>query len=133
MSEQDNVAILKRAYEFWGENKEKAFENWMDLMSDDVKLESVADGCKGLEFSKSCTCKEDVLRYFHELASNWEMIDYKVNEFIAQGNRVVAVGKCHWRYRMTEKQVETPKIDIITMKDSKIVDFYEIYDTAKAL
>ena len=33
----------------------------------------------------------------------------------------------------TGKIVETPKVDIITMEDSKIVDFFELYDTAKAL
>ena len=61
------------------------------------------------------------------------MIHYTVNEYIAQGDRVVAVGHCKWRHRKTGRDVETPKVDIITMKDSKMVDFYELYDTAKAI
>ena len=133
MSEEDNVAILKKAYEYWNENKEKAFENWMDLMSEDINFRSIADGASGMEFSRPCNCKSDVLRYFQELAGEWEMIHYTVNEYIAQGDRVVAVGHCKWRHRKTGRDVETPKVDIITMKDSKMVDFYELYDTAKAI
>ena len=133
MIEDNNVAILKEAYHFWNVNKEKAFENWMDLMADDIKLESIADGAKGLEFSRCCNCKNDVLRYFQELAEEWEMIHYTINEYIAQGDRVVAVGTCGWKHRKTAKVVDTPKADIIRMKDSKIVEFYEFYDTAKTI
>ena len=133
MSEENNVAILKKAYQYWDDNREQAFENWMNLMSEDVKFESIADGAKGMEFTRSCNCKNDVLGYFQELAAEWEMIHYTVNEYIAQGDRIVALGTCGWRHRKTGKEVDTPKADIIRMKDSKIVDFYEFYDTAKAI
>ena len=133
MSEKGNVAILKEAYEYWNTNKEQAFENWMDLLSDDVQFKSLADGHKGMEFTRSCHCKNDVLGYFKELAGEWEMIQYKIDEYIAQGDRVVAIGSCHWRYVKTGKEVKTPKVDIITMKDSKIIDFFELYDTARAI
>ena len=133
MSETDNIAVLKEAYQYWNNNKEKAFENWMDMMSDDVKFESIADGASGMEFTRSCNCKNDVLRYFQELAGEWEMIHYTVNEFIAQGDRVVALCRCEWKSRKTGKIVDTPKADILRMKDSKIVGFYEFYDTGKAI
>ena len=133
MKEEQNVEILKEAYRYWNENKEKAFENWMRLMADDVRFESIADGARGMEFTRLCECKDDVLRYFQELAGEWEMIHYTVNEYIAQGDRVVAIGSCAWRNKNTGREVETPKADIIRMQDSKIVDFYEFYDTAKAI
>jgi len=133
MSEENNIPILKEAYQYWIANSEQAFANWMDLMSEDIKFESIADGAKGMEFTRCCRCKNDVLRYFQELASEWEMIHYTVNEYIAQGDRIVAIGSCGWRHRKTGKEIETPKADIITMKDSKIVDFYEFYDTAKVI
>ena len=37
MKGHSNVELLKNAYEYWDENKEKAFENWVDLLSDDIK------------------------------------------------------------------------------------------------
>ena len=133
MTEKENVAILKEAYEYWNKNKERAFENWMNLLADDIQFRSLADGHEGMEFTRACHCKADVLRYFEELAGKWEMIHYTIDEFVAQGDRVVAIGKCHWRYIATGKEVETPKVDIITMRDSKIVDFFELYDTQRAI
>ncbi len=133
MAEQDNVAILKDAYDYWNENKEKAFENWLNILSDDVHFRSLADGQRGVEFTRECNCKNDVLRYFKELSSEWEMIHYTVDEYIAQGDRVVAIGNCRWRYVKTGKEVETPKVDIITMTGGRIVEFFELYDTKKVI
>ena len=31
----------------------------------------------GMEFTRLCNCKNDVLRYFEELSSDWELIYYK--------------------------------------------------------
>lgn len=133
MTGRDNVAILKEAYDYWNKNKEQAFDNWMNLLSDDVRFKSLADGHEGMEFTRACNCKNDVLRYFEELAGEWEMVHYTVHEYIAEGDRVVAIGNCHWRYLKTGKEVETPKVDIITMRESKIVDFFELYDTKRAI
>ena len=133
MEERDNVETLKRAYDYWNNNKEQAFDNWMDLLSDDINFRSLADGVEGMEFSRRCHCKNDVHRYFQELAEDWELIHYQIDEYVAQGNRVVAIGNCHWRYRKTGKEINTPKVDIIAFKNSKIIDFFELYDTAKAI
>jgi len=133
MKDHSNVELLKHAYQYWDENKEKAFENWMNLLSDDVRLKSLADGAVGMEFTRICNCKNDVLRYFEELSTKWEMIYSKVDEYVSEGNRVVAIGNCCWRYKETGKEVETPKVDIFTFEGSKISEFFELYDTAKVL
>lgn len=132
MSNKSNVELLQHAYDYWGKNKEKAFENWMDLLSDDICLRSLADGAAGMEFTRQCNRKEDVLRYFEGLSENWEMLYYKVDDYVAEGNRVVAIGNCSWKSKKTGKTMETPKVDIVTFKDSKIIEFFELYDTAKA-
>ncbi len=132
MSEEGNVAVLKQAYRAWNENKEKAFEHWTNLIADDVQWRSIAEGAPEMKFTRCCTSKDDVLRYFRELASDWEMVHFTPSEFIAQGDRVVMLGQCAWKHRATGKVVETPKADIFRMKDSKIVEFYEFYDTALA-
>ena len=133
MSENDNVRILREAYALWNDSKADSVGHWMNLIADDVIWNSIAAGAAGMEFTRGCSCKADVQRYFSELGSRWEMIHYTVDEFIAQGDRVVMVGSCGWRSRSTGAEVETPKADIIRMKHSKIVEFYEFYDTAKAL
>jgi uncharacterized protein len=133
MSEQENVEILRRGYALWNDTKADSVAHWLDLVADDVKWRSIADGAAGMEFTGECNNKAAVQRYFAELGSQWAMNYYTVDEFIAQDDRVVMIGRCGWKNRKTGATLDTPKIDIIRMRDSRIVDFFEVYDTAKAL
>jgi ketosteroid isomerase-like protein len=133
MSEQQNVEILRRGYALWNDTKANSVAHWLDLIADDVQWRSLADGATGMEFTGACDGKPDVQRYFADLGGQWAMNYYTVEEFIAQGDRVVMVGRCGWRNKKTGATVDTPKVDIIRMRDSRIVGFFELYDTAKAL
>ena len=128
-----NVRLLREGYRLWNESKASSVAHWMSMIADDVKWSSLADGATGLEFSRACGSKKEVARYFEELGREWELLHYTVGEFIAQGDRVVAIGSCAWKNRRTGNVLETPKADIIRMKDSKIVEFFEFFDTAKAM
>ncbi len=130
--EDENVETLREAYQPWNDSKADSVSRWMSLLADDVQWSSIADGSPGMEFSQACCSKDDVARYFEVMVKEWEMIHYTVDEFIAQNDRVVVLGRCGWRHKGTSKVVETPKADIIRMKDPKITEFYEFYDTAKA-
>ena len=59
------------------------------------------------------------------------MIHYETSVFAADTDRVVMLGSTAWRNRRTQKVVDTPKADLVTFRDGKIVDFSEFYDTAK--
>ena len=131
--EARNVAILKQAYLLWNRNKEQAFDHWLALMDANIDWRSIANGAQGVEFTVSRSSKDGVLQYFQALAKEWEMLSYDANEFIAQGDRVVMVGRCEWRNRRTLKEIKTPKVDIFRMKDGRIVEFFELYDTAMVL
>lgn len=95
----------------------------MNLLADDVRIESLADGAVGMEFTRLCDCKNDVLRYFEELSADWGMIYYKVDNYVSEEDRFVAIGDCCWRFRKSGKEVEMPKVDIVTFRDSKIIKF----------
>ena len=133
MIEDDNVKLLRDVYQSWNNSKAESVALWMNLLADNVEWRSIAEGAPGMEFTKGCCSKDEVAHYFEQLGSEWAMIHYTADEFIAQGDRVVMIGSCGWKHKRTGKIVETPKADIIRMKDSKIVEFYEFYDTAKAL
>jgi len=64
---------------------------------------------------------------------DWTMVSHAMEDFIAEGDRVVAVGQMSWRNRATGKVVETPKVDIWTFRDGKAVAFAEYYDTARTI
>lgn len=132
-TESSNVAALKDAYRQWHETKGGSTAHWLALMTDDVKFHSLADGAKAMEFTCASSCKDDVTRYFAGLAGDWEMIFYTIDEYIAQGDRVVALGRCSFRHRKTGKILETPKADFHKFRGDKICEFFEFYDTAKAI
>jgi hypothetical protein len=133
MGSIEDLARVREAYRAWHESKGQSAQQWIDLMSSGVRFRSLAGGVAGMEFTRDCACRADVERYFEELARDWEMIHYTVDELIAQGERIVMLGSCAWRSRRTGRVVETPKADFLRMKDGKVVEFYEFYDTAKAI
>ena len=68
--------------------------------------------------------------YFDGLLTDWTMVHYTVDEYIAQGDTVVARGACAWTNKTTGKIAETPKVDFWRFRDGKAVEFYEYFDTA---
>ena len=131
--EEKNVNSLKEAYRLWNETKAGTVDHWLGLMTDDVHFRSLAEGAHSMEFTCTSTCKRDVERYFAELTTQWQMIYYRIDEYIAQGNRVVALGSCSFKHKITGKTLETPKADFHRFRNGKICEFFEFYDTALAI
>ena len=61
------------------------------------------------------------------------MIEYRPDEFVAQGDRVVMIGHCSWRAKTSGKVVSTPKADVWRFANGKAVEFYEFFDTAQVV
>lgn len=126
-----NAETLQKAYHDWNHSRGKTSTAWLDLMADNVRFQSLAGGGPGAEFTVECHSRADVARYFAELAKGWEMIHYTTEVFVASGDRVVMLGSTAWRNRGTQRVVDTPKADLVTFRDGRIVEFFEFYDTAK--
>jgi ketosteroid isomerase-like protein len=127
-----NVEKLRKAYQAWNDTRGASVSEWMELLADDVVVKSLAGGAPEMEFTTTCQCRADVGEYFAGLARDWEMLHYTVEEFIAEGARVVAIGRCGWRSRHTGKAVESPTVSVWRFRDGKVTEFFEFYDTAKA-
>lgn len=132
--EEDNVAILRQAYERWNETGGGSAEHWLGIVADDIDFRSLGGGQQGgLEFTCPGEGCAGLAAYFEALAQQYEILGYRFDDAIAQGDRVVMVGAVSMRNRTTGKQCETPKVDIARMKDGKIIEFTEYYDTAKVM
>jgi ketosteroid isomerase-like protein len=131
--ENQNVASLKEAYRLWYDTKAGSVDHWLNLMTDDVKFRSLAEGAKTMEFTRTSTCKDEVKRYFAGLTGDWEMVYYRIDEYIAQGDSVVALGQVSFKNKHTGKILETPKADFHKFRNGKICEFFEFYDTAQAV
>ena len=131
--EKANVEILKKAFEVWDATKGGSVAHWLDIAADDVNFRSLAEGAPSLEFTRKSSSKAEFACYLQGLVDQMDMIHYTVTEYIAQGDRVVAVGSTAWRNKATGKEFDTPKVDVVRFRDGRIVEFFELYDTAMVL
>jgi hypothetical protein len=129
--EARNVELLKDAYGRWHESKGASVDHWMTIVADDVRFGSLAQAAPVMSFACNYDSRESLRGYFDGLLSDWEMIHYTVDEFVAQGDAVFMRGSTAWRHKRTGKAVETPKIDFWRFRDGKAVEYYEYYDTAR--
>lgn len=128
-----NLALVRDAYARWGSERAGSFEHWMDLLAEDLRFCSLGAGAPGLEFSQACYTKAGVRDYFLRIAADWEVQRFTPEHFLADGDWVVMRGGVAWRHRRTGKVVDTPKADFLRLRDGKIVEFHEFYDTAAAI
>jgi len=129
--EADNVAILKRCYQAWSDSRGGNADPWMAICADNIKFGSIADGPAKVEYLAAYAQRDVLAAYFDGLKRDWEMIEYVAENFVAQGDRVVMLGRCSWRFKKTGKVVSTPKADSWRFADGKAVEFFEYFDTAK--
>jgi uncharacterized protein len=132
MSEQEqNLAKLKEAYVHWADSKGASADQWMAICAENINFGSIAEGGHGVSYLTTYRSRRELAQYFAGRASEWEMIEYVPEHFVAADDRVVMLGRCSWRFKRTGKVVATPKVDSWRFADGKAVEFYEYYDTAK--
>ena len=129
--EAQNVGILKKAYADWASSKGGSADQWTAIFADNFKFGSMAQGGYGAAYLTAYQSRNELAQYFAGLARDWEMIEFVTDHFIAQDDRVVMLGHCSWRFKITGKIVATPKADSWRFADGKAVEFYEYYDTAQ--
>ena len=130
-SEAVNVQILKEAYRQWHDSKGGSVDHWFDsVVAPNINFQSVPRGAAPLEFATRYDNREQLRTYFNTLVGEWTMQHYTIEEYIAQGDAVVARGSTAWINKKTGKLVETPKMDFWRFKDGKAVEFYEYFDSA---
>lgn len=131
--ERTTLDALKHAYHEWNRTLGGSSEVWLNLLAEDVFFGSLADGADAMKFTEACHSKEAVVDYFKGLTADWEMKHYRITDYIVDGDQVVARGDCHFRHRKTGRELASPKADFWKFKDGKVVEFFEFYDTARAL
>ena len=91
----ENTKVLEKGYKIWHESKGESVDYWMSLMEEDVHFGSLAQGCTGLEFTRSRVNKREVASYFQGLVDTYEMIHYTVDQFVTEEDTVVMVGSTY--------------------------------------
>jgi ketosteroid isomerase-like protein len=128
--EANNVAMLKHAYARWSDSRGASVDDWMSICDDNISFGSIAQGAvQSVNYLTAYSNRALLKDYFEGIARDWEMLEYVAEHFVAQGDRVVMLGHCTWRFKKNGKVVSTPKADSWRIADGKAVEFYEYFDT----
>ena len=132
MSEETrNVEMLKRAYQRWSDTLGGTADEWLQICADTITFGSMAQGPEGARYMTEYRSREALKEYFAGLDRDWQMIEFATEHFVAQGDRVVMLGRCAFRYKKTGKVVWTHKADSWRFAGGKAVEYFEFYDTAQ--
>jgi uncharacterized protein len=135
MSIEDNphVVALRHAYRRWRDTKGGCADEILALFDDKIEMRSVlSPEDVPSELAGRHVTKAEAAEYFAALARDWEMVDYVVDQFVADGEYgedVVAIGRCEWRHRGTGTVVGSPKVDIWRFEFGKATRFTEMFDS----
>ena len=125
-----NVEILRGAYEAWIQSRGRSVEEWVKIASPDIALQSLADEHEEGRFGAVPVGHTGFRQYLTDLVNHWIMESYDVDRYIAEGDQVVAVARTAWRNRATNKRVACPLVDVWTFKDGLATSVLELFDTA---
>ena len=131
--EKENAALLRKSFETWHDTRGGSIDHWLQLFAEDVDFRSLAEGDNRLAFTKRRCARDEAAEYLHGLVAQLEMNEYRVDDYIAQGDRVVAIGSTAWTNRQTGKSFDTPKVDLVRFRDGQITEFFELYDTDQVM
>ncbi|PSJ40489.1 nuclear transport factor 2 family protein [Allosphingosinicella deserti] len=130
-STNPNVAALARGYALWAESKGGSIDEVLDLMDEDIVMQSLAPQEVPHPLAGIHSRKEGARAYFDALSAEWEMLDWVSERFIvdSDGDDIVVIGRCHWRHRESGREVASPKVDIWHFDGGKATRFFETFDT----
>jgi ketosteroid isomerase-like protein len=127
MSEQDNVEVVKRAYHNFKTGDIGAL---MGQMSDEVDWR--LPQMQGVPFSGGRKGRGQVSEFFTTLAVSQDSVSFEPRDFVAQGDKVVALGTYNWRVKSNGKEYGGDWAHVFTVRDGRIEGFHEYMDSAQA-
>ena len=124
---EDNVKIVQDCYNKFGEgNVAGILANCTeDIAWNTPEIENASFGGRRQGHA-------EVGEFFSRMAAEEEVTKFEPKEFIAQGDRVVALGTYGATVRETGRSYESDWVHVFTVRDGKITSFDEYFDNAAA-
>ena len=127
MSEQDNVGVVRSAYENF---KAGSIDALVGQMSEDVEWR--LPEIQGAPFAGARKGRGAVSEFFTSLSDMQDSLSFEPREFVAQGDKVVALGTYRWRVKGTGREYGGDWAHVFTVRDGRIEGFHEYMDSAQA-
>jgi uncharacterized protein len=125
MNEQENVQIVQQVYADFGRGHIPAVLN---ALADDV--EWFIPGPADIPFAGMRRGREEVAQFFAALDAAIEFEQFGAQDFVVQGNTVVAIGQDRRRARATGQLIVNHWAMVWELRDGKVTRFRAYEDTA---
>ncbi|MGB7208836.1 MAG: nuclear transport factor 2 family protein [Pyrinomonadaceae bacterium] len=127
MNETANTQTIRECYEKFGSGD---IPGLLELVSDDIDW--TVPEIENAPFAGSRHGRESVEEFFGLLAGAEDITHFEPLEYIAQGDRVVVLGRSTATVRSTGRHYSTEWVHVCTVKDGKMANFHEFFDNAAA-
>ncbi|WP_282607885.1 nuclear transport factor 2 family protein [Pelagibius sp. Alg239-R121] len=124
----ENKALLSRCYDAYARCDPAPLAS---LFDGDASYNTVAR-CEDFAFAGPCYGRGNVLDNIARIHADYDLEKYEINRMIAQDDLVAVHADVGFRYKSTGNLVAVDKVDLFRMRDGKIIEFNEFFDTASA-
>ena len=125
MSETENVKIVQDAYAAFGKGDIPAL---LESLSENVEWHVPGEGV--IPEGGTYHGRDGVARFFQSLVKNTEFLAFEPREFVAQGDRVIALGWYRGKATATGRIFESHWAMSFLLQDGKVRAFQEFTDTS---
>ncbi|MGE5650251.1 nuclear transport factor 2 family protein [Noviherbaspirillum sp. UKPF54] len=125
MNEQENVQLVRQGYDAFSKGD---IPGLLQLFADDIAW--TLDKVEQVPFSGPRRGKEQVAEFFQLLGENMHPLQFEPQQYIAQDDKVVALGHYVWSVKSTDRRLESDWAHVFTVQNGKIAGFREYTDTA---
>ncbi len=125
MSQSESLKVVQEAYANFKRGDIPALLN---MMTTDVEW-YLPGSPEVVPFAGRRSGREQVGQFFSKLTELQETEQFEPREFIAQDDKVVALGNYRWRLRSNGRIYESEFAHVFTVRDGKVSKFHEYYDT----
>jgi ketosteroid isomerase-like protein len=86
---------------------------------------------EGFPYGGLYTGPDQVLEHvFMKLGTEWEGFAALPDEYVAEGETVVALGRYQGVYKATGKEISVPMVHVWKLRDGRVAEFFQHTDTA---
>ena len=129
MNELDNLKVVRDIYLAY---RDRNFDVLRNCLAEDVKWFAIGPPdvipTAGTRYGR-----DQVEQYFVTLDDIEGIESFEPEEFILEGDKVVAMGDLERRVDSKGRVLQAPWVHVYTVRNGKITDFRSFYDTAAAV
>jgi ketosteroid isomerase-like protein len=125
VSEQANVALVQKVFEAFGRGDTRTI---LDLCTSDSEFYS--PGPEIIPYAGRKKGRSEIQTYFDSLLSTQRNANLSIDEYVAQGNKVVAIGRYRAEVSATGKAIDTTVMLGFWIENGKIARHLVLGDSA---